>query len=121
MLTADGGGCTLVGEESPLMAVKLENGSLTSPDGDVKGVGRPEENILVVLFRRRPDAERLVRDDVGDAKRDRVLRKVDFRFGGGGNDAMSMGRGGKLAPGWTSRSFWSSSTISMAVRVRVRL
>lgn len=32
-----------------------------------------------------------------------------------------MGRGGILTLGFVSRSFWSRSRISMAVRVRVRL
>lgn len=50
-----------------------------------------------------------------------MFKNVDFFFGGMGKDAGSMGNEGSLRLGLEDRSFWSSSTISIAVRVRVRL
>lgn len=102
--------------EATVLELNELKGSLISPDGDVSGVEMLRGLTLVLLKRR------LLFAEVGEARRDRVLRKFDLRFGGGaGSDCMSMGRAGNLTPGWDSRSLWSSSTSSFAVRVRVRL
>lgn len=104
------GAATTEGELT-LLGLNDVNGSLISPVGEAIGVGR-----MVVLV-----PLRFVLLEAGDARRERVLRKLDLRFGGGRMESALMGRGGILTLGFVSRSFWSSSRISMAVRVRVRL
>ena len=59
--------------------------------------------------------------DVGEARRESVFKKVDLRFGGAGRVSGDIGRMGILMVGWDWRSLRSSSTSSIAVRVRVRL
>lgn len=108
MLVAEGVATTE--GELTLLALKEVKGSFISPVGEAIGVGRSG---LVFL--------RFVLLEVGEARRERVFRKLDLRFGGGGIESALMGRGGILTLGLVSRSFWSSSRISMAVRVRVRL
>lgn len=66
----------------PSMGPKAKNGSAPSVAGDARGV-----------FRRVA-----VRFVLGDARRERVLRKVDFVLRLGGPDA-SMGRSGSVAVG----------------------
>ena len=86
-------------------------------------VGLAVEEMDVAVDRRVKEACR--RLDLlleGEARRERVLRKADLRLGGGGGSAeTSIGRLGSLAPGLESRSFPCISTISRAIRVRVRL
>jgi hypothetical protein len=109
-----------VTELSRLLAVKEVKGSLSSPEGEVRGVAPAE--MALALVSRRLEELRAIFEEVGEARRDNVLRKVDLRFGGGeGSDCMSMGNTGSFTPGWDSESFRSSSTISLAVRVRVKL
>ena len=60
----------------------IEKGSLDSLEGDVCGVGRVGELGIILLRRFDVDACREAFEEVGDAKRDKVLRKVDLRFGG---------------------------------------
>lgn len=109
-----------ISELSRLVAVKEVKGSLSSPEGEVRGVA-PGAVALALVNRRREEL-RAIFEEVGDARRDRVLRKVDLRFGGGeGSECMSIGNTGSLAAGWDSQSFRSSSAISCAVRVRVKL
>lgn len=112
VLVAEGGGTTEV--ELRLPALKDIKGSAISPVGEAIGVGRMEPNEGFV-------PRRLVLLDVGDARRESVLRKFDLRFGGGGIESAVMGNGGIFRFGLVSRSFWSSSTISIAVLVRVKL
>lgn len=103
-------------------AVKDVKGSPISPDGEVRGVGRLDGMELALVKRRFDELLRPVFPDVGEARRDKVLRKVDLRFGGGlGRVCMSRGKAGSLTVGCASRSLLSNSTISNAVRVRVRL
>ena len=117
VLLAEGLG---ISELLRLLAVKEEKGSLSSPEGDVSGV-IPGETALEFV-KRRVEELRAILEEVGDARRDRVLRKVDLRFGGGGgSECTSTGNAGSLTPGWDSRSFRSKSTISFIVRVRVKL
>jgi hypothetical protein len=110
----------IVSELSRLLAVKEVKGSLSSPEGEVRGVG--PEDVALAFVNRRLEELRAIFEEVGDARRDRVLRKVDLRFGGGeGSDCMSIGNTGSLTVGWDSQSLRSSSAISFAVRVRVKL
>lgn len=111
----------LAAELSRLLAVKEVNGSFNSPEGELRGEG-PLETVLGSLNRRLEEPLRAILEEVGDASRDKVLRKVDLRFGGGeGSNCMSTGNTGSVIPEWDSRSFRSSSMISFAVRVRVKL
>jgi hypothetical protein len=106
-------------EPSRLLAVKEMKGSPSSPEGEVSGEVLETALELVNL---RFEEFRAIFEEVGDARRDRVLRKLDLRFGGGeGSDCMSMGNEGSLTLGCDSRSFRSRSPISFAVRVRVKL
>lgn len=101
-------------------AVKDVKGSVISPEGEVRGVGRFDGMEVAFLKRRVPLRPPFA--DVGDARRDRVWRKLDLRFGGGvGRVCISRGKTGSSTPGCDSRNFLSKSTISNAVRVRVRL
>lgn len=105
-----------VGEPSwadaePLSEWKL-NGSACSVVGEASGEAGPRFPLMVPL--------RPVLLEEGEARRERVLRKLDLRFGGG-SVCGSMGSAGSGVAGLASRSFWSSSTISIAARVRVRL
>lgn len=84
-------------EVSIVLELKVVNGSLISPDGEVSGVGRLEEKLLALLKRRLE--ERAVLLDVGEARRDSVLRKVDLRLGGVGRDCMLRGTAGRVTPG----------------------
>lgn len=98
VLMADGD-LTTVWSTSP--SVK---GSLSSPEGDVKGGVRV--GMVLALVSRRPTEDcRWLLPDVGDARRERVLRKVDLRFGGAGMESGLMGRTGILTVGCESRSF----------------
>ena len=79
-------------------------GSPSSPEGDVRGEVRV--GIELALVNRRPTEDpRWLLLDVGDARRERVLRKVDLRFGGAGMESGLMGRAGILTVGCESRSF----------------
>lgn len=100
--------------ELTLLGLNEVKGSFISPVGEAIGVGKRElecgfELLLPVLL------------EVGEARRERVLRKLDLRFGGGCRASGLMGKGGILTLGLVSRSFLSRSRISMAVLVRVRL
>lgn len=97
-----------------LLPLLLTNGSPSSWPGVGTGVGRPVGPLILFLF-----ACRLL-ELVGDARRERVFMKILFFLGG--MDSGAMGKGGNLTCvpcEW--RNFTSSSTISTAVRVRVRL
>lgn len=113
------------GEEGVAVATSAESiavkGSVPSVVGELRGgVGSAEDGMNGCPFSRRlVDLFRLPLP-VGEARRESVFRKLDLRFGGT-TDAGSMGTAGIFWPGWASRSFRSSSTTSMAVRVRVRL
>jgi len=104
-----------------------ENGSAASACGEASGVWCVDETALdavlldVTEAEWRPEA--CLWEDLpeGDARRERVLRKTDLRFGGAGREELSMGREGILSPGYASRSLPCNSTISNAVRVRVIL
>jgi len=114
--------CFSVGESPTLDAlVNDPNGSPASLPGVVIGLGSPDgivETSRALAF----CARRLAFAAVGDARRDRVLRNVDLRLGGGkGRESGWMGNGGTLRVAWEWRSLRSSSTSSMAVRVKVRL
>lgn len=79
-----------VGEASLLDENENEvNGSTTSWPGVGMGVGSPVFE-AVRLF---------VLADVGEARRESVLRKVDLRLGGAGRDSGLMGRVGILMLG----------------------
>ena len=101
------------------------NGSPRSCEGDAIGVVAEDVWVLdwAVADEGRLDEPWRILEPLpdGEASRERVLRKVPFFFGGDGNVAGSSGSLGSLASGNASRSFPSTSTISTAVRVRVRL
>lgn len=98
------------------------NGSPTSCDGDTSGVcDPPGEDPKLGVLGTLNDACRPTLLDEGEARRERVLRKVDLRFGGEGSVDTSIGSLGSLADPSESASLACSSTISVAVRVRVRL
>ncbi|SRR6266576_7195884 len=113
VLVADG---DVSGEEAS-MDMK---GSLDSTLGDVCG----DDGLWVLIWLRRFDTEvcRDALEEVGDARRESVLRNVDRRFGGGVEYICeSRGSSGTLISGWRSFSFWSSSNSSFAVLVNVKL
>lgn len=97
VLLADGETITL--EMSALLGEKAMKGSLTSLEGEVIGEEMPEGIAFEWLVWRAEDW-RVDLPEVGDARRERVLRKVDLRFAGGDGrvDAL-IGRVGSLAPG----------------------
>lgn len=104
----------------PFGAEMFVKGSVISWEGEVMGVGSVEGMALDVDARF--GACRADRPADGDARRDKVLRNVDLRLGGGaGSVEASIGSLGSLALGYASRSFWCSSTISFVVLVSVRL
>lgn len=113
----------MTGAPSSLPESNEVNGSIISLEGEVMGVGSVEGMTTLALVARRLDELfRAAFDEEGDASRDKVLRKVDLRLGGrAGRVDASMGSAGRVAPGMSSRSFWSNSTISTAVRVSVKL
>lgn len=87
-----------VSELSRLLAVNEVKGSLSSPEGEVRGVAPAA--VALALVNRRLDELRAIFEEVGDARRDSVLRKLDLRFGGGeGSDCMSIGKTGSFAAG----------------------
>lgn len=62
--------------ELTLLALKVMKGSFISPVGEAIGVGRMEPEGGFVFLR-------FVLLEVGEARRESVLRKLDLRFGGG--------------------------------------
>lgn len=106
------------------LAENEANGSVDSSLGDAIGVLAEEVLVLdcAVEAGREEAAWRAAVLLEGEARRESVLRKVDFLFGGGvGTVDASSGNLGSFLPGRASLSFSCASTISVAVRVRVRL
>jgi hypothetical protein len=62
---------------------KEEKGSAMSLVGDLWGVGRGDGLACTLLRRPAVDTGRAILDEFGEARRERVLRKVDLRLGGG--------------------------------------
>ena len=92
----------------PVVAAENDvNGSVASWEGETRGVGSADGIALEL-----PDGWRfaacladLLED--GDANRDRVFKKLDFRLAGGpGRVETSIGSVGSLATGYESRSLW---------------
>jgi len=98
VLVADGVAATE--DELPLLLPTDKKGSFISP------LGETLMGLLGDLL------------EVGEVRRESVLRKVDLRFGGGGRESWVKGRAGTLS---CSLSLVSRSRISIAERVRVRL
>ena len=96
-------------------------GSTSSAPGEATGVGRPEGVPTLPVTEAARAVWRPFADlEEGEARRERMLRKADLRFGGRAG-AGWMGRWGRATAGWASWSFVLSSMISREVRLRVRL
>lgn len=96
MLVAEGAGSAAF--KSALEAVNETKGSFCSTEGDAAGVGSPdgaaEGALLLTAERRVPDLA-----EVGEARRESVLRNADLRLGTAGIEAGSKGRAGSLDEG----------------------
>lgn len=122
LAAAEGGLLPFEDESAPTDSPRDMNGSPDSCEGDTSGVCEPAGEApklgLLGILR---DACRPTLFDEGEVRRERVLRKVDLRFGGEGSVDTSIGSLGSLADPSESASLACNSTISVAVRVRVRL